>query len=294
VEKIVRGQTDRNVDDERVGLGVERGLALVCHLAIVIGMVIVGYRTFDDLLGGVAAATFYLLLPYNFLLVPSGGTSFSRWDHAWPMALLIWAVVWYRRPMVAGGFVGLAAGTAFFPVYLVPLWFSFYANRGAWRFLLVVLLVASCCVGVLSLLAAFNGVLWPLAHCQPWQAPVGAHSAWEGTHWAYCLPVYVLFLALVLLTLFWPAPKDLSHVLALSCVVLLGIQFWDSDRGGVYVLWYLPYLLLLVFRPNLSAYRPPNIPDFWLLRLARWFRRLFRPRRPPSTVLEVPASVSRR
>lgn len=296
VETFVRGQTDRRVDDERVGLGVERGLALACHLAIIVGMVIVGWRVFEDLLGGVAAATFYLLLPYNFLLVPLGGTSFARWDHAWPMALLVWSLVWYRRPMVAGTFLGLATGTAFFPVYLVPLWFSFYEGRGAWRFLFVVLGVASLCIGVICLLTILNGIPWPLAHCQPWQARAGTPSAWEGTHWAYSLPVYILFLAVVLLTLVWPAPKNLAHVLALSCVVLLGIQFWDSDRGGVYVLWYLPYLLLMVFRPNLSACRPPNIPDFWLLRILRWFRRLFRPRKPvtPPPEVALPPATDRR
>jgi hypothetical protein len=40
----------------------------------------------------------------------------------------------------------------------------------------------------------------------------------------------------------------------------------------VYVLWYLPLLLLLVFRPNLSDRRPPPLQreTDWLARLARW------------------------
>ena len=53
-------------------------------------------------------------------------------------------------------------------------------------------------------------------------------------------------------TAFWPSPKNLAHLLALSAAVLIGIQFWYADQGGVYVLWYLPLLLLLVFRPNLA------------------------------------------
>ncbi len=307
VEKIVRSQTDHSVDDARIGMGVERGLALVCHLAIVIGLIVVGTRHFDDPTAAVATALFYLLLPYTFLLLPAGDTSFSRWDHAWPMVLLVWAVVFYRRPIVAGGFVGLAAGSALFPLFLVPLWFSFYLARGAWRFLFSLLLVTSLCLALLGLVIWINGELpaglrsgWTLSHWQPWQAPpAGTPSAWEGVHWAYRLPVFILFLAVVLLTLLWPAPKNLAHLLALNTALLIAIQFWYSDRGGVYVLWYLPFLLLLVFRPNLSTFRPPNVPDFWMLRLARWVRRLVtgtrpRPSVPPSREVALPPTAPRR
>jgi hypothetical protein len=304
VEKIVRSQTDRAVDDERIGLGVERGLVLACHLAIIIGIVVIGTRHFDDPTAGVAAALFYLLLPYTFLLLPSGGTSFSRWDHAWPTAWLVWAVVFYRRPLVAGCFLGLAVGSTLFPLFLVPLWFSFYYTRGAWRFLLATVLLAGICLLVVGVLVWVNGHLpsslqsgWTLSHWQPWQAPpAGIPSAWDGVHWAYRLPVFIVFLSVVLLTLFWPAPKNLAHLLALNAAVLVGIQFWYSDRGGVYILWYLPFLLLLMFRPNLSAARPPNIPDFWLLRLARWVRRRLTgaSTRKPASEVALPPTVNQR
>jgi hypothetical protein len=63
---------------------------------------------------------------------------------------------------------------------------------------------------------------------------------------------------------------------------MLGIQFWYADRGGVYVLWYLPFLLLLVFRPNLSDREPAAIvpeKDWltrWRLALSRFSSRLLR------------------
>jgi hypothetical protein len=56
----------------------------------------------------------------------------------------------------------------------------------------------------------------------------------------------------VIITAFWPEPKDLGHVLALSSAHLLAAQLWFARNGGAYVLWYLPLLLLVVFRPNLS------------------------------------------
>ncbi|MGL4464591.1 MAG: PQQ-binding-like beta-propeller repeat protein, partial [Planctomycetia bacterium] len=40
--------------------------------------------------------------------------------------------------------------------------------------------------------------------------------------------------------------------------LMVGVQFWYGDRGGSYVHWYLPLLLLIFFRPNLSAARLPD------------------------------------
>ena len=62
---------------------------------------------------------------------------------------------------------------------------------------------------------------------------------------------------------------DVRLVLALSAAALLSVQFWYADRGGAYVLWFLPLLLLLVFRPNLTDRAPPPPADDWLARLGR-------------------------
>jgi hypothetical protein len=85
----------------------------------------------------------------------------------------------------------------------------------------------------------------------------------------------VAYITFVLATLFWPAPKNLAHVLALSSALLVGIQFWYADRGGLHVLWYLPFFLLMVFRPNLTAAQPPRPrSDDWPARLGRGVGRL--------------------
>jgi len=62
--------------------------------------------------------------------------------HALPGALLVWAIVFYRWPLVAGAIIGLAFGTIYYPMFLLPLWISFYWQRGMPRFL-IGLLVAS-------------------------------------------------------------------------------------------------------------------------------------------------------
>jgi hypothetical protein len=261
----------------------------LCHLSVVVALVLIGWHHFDDVRAGMSAATFYLLLPYTFLLLPDSKLGIGRWDHAWPMALVVWAIFSYRRPILAGAFLGLAAGTAFFLVVALPAWASFYFRRGMTRFLLSFVLFAGLGVGVLGVLLWVNGELpsslqsdWTKFVWQPWKQPA-TPGFWKympsetvaRMPAAYRVPVFVAAMALVVTSAFWPGPKNLAHVLALSAATLISIQFWYADRGGVYVLWYLPLLLLLVFRPNLTASQPPVPPtDDWPARLGGRIGRL--------------------
>ena len=282
-------QTPGEVVGFTVPIGTARALALLCHLSVVVGLVLVGWRHFGDVASGMAVAALYLLLPYTYMLTPNSTLGLGRWDHAWPMAWMVWAVFCYRRPTLAGAFLGVAAGGVLFPVLTLPVWMSFYWKRGMGRFLLSFALFAGLT------LALSAGVLWAvsswtqdwhsaaaLARWQPW-LPTD-RGVWQGVYWVYRLPVFIVYAAFVITTLFWPSPKNLAHVLALSAAVLLGIQFWYADNGGAYVLWHLPFLLLLAFRPNLEAAQPPPTREDWLKRLgrrfARMFLRLFRRRKP--------------
>jgi len=266
-------------------LWVKGSLAVLCHLAIVAGLVFIGCRHFQDAHAGMAAATFYLLLPYT-------AYHFGQVHHAWPIALLVWAVACYRMPTLSGLLLGLAAGSVYFPVVVVPTWFSFYWRRGAGRFASAFALSAGLCLAVIGLILWLDNDLSrtvqsavALSDWNPFGVP-NTDSFWRGVHWAYRIPVFLAYLTIVLATAFWPAPKNLAQILALSAAVLIGIQFWYADQGGVYVLWYLPLLLLLVFRPNLSDRLPPPIqPETdWLARLgrtlARWAERLVKPPTP--------------
>lgn len=254
---------------------VGRSLAILCHLAIVVGLVVVGRQHFQDLHTGVAAAAAYLLLPYTAFHV-------GQLHHVWPMSLMVWAVAAYRRPRVSGTLLGLAAGSAYFPIFVFPVWFGLYRRRGAGRFTLAFSSAAALSLGIVGAVLWAEGDLrqsvnqaLTLSDWQAWKIPT-TEGFWlglsgTGLHWAYRLPVFVAYLTFVLATAFWPAPKNLAHVLALSTAALIGIQFWHADQGGVYVLWYLPFLLLMVFRPNLTE-RVPPLPaskTFWFVRLGR-------------------------
>lgn len=254
-------------------LWVRRILAILCHLAIVVGLVYIGCRHFQDAHAGMAAATFYLLLPYTAFDI-------AQWHYVWPMALIIWAVAAYRKPMLAGLLLGLAAGTLYFPLLVFPIWLSFYWRRGAGRFASAFTLTAGLCLAIIwlndELFRGLQSSLW-VPDWQPWREPFrDTEGLWRDTHWAYRMPVFIVYLTFVAATTFWPAPKNLAHVLALSAAALIGIQFWYADRGGVYVLWYLPLLLLLVFRPNLDDRQPLAIQTEtdWLNRLGRLLYRL--------------------
>ena len=61
----------------------------------------IGYRHFENIKMGIGAATLYLMLPYTAQMT-------GHVDHVLPAALLVWAVVFYRRPALAGIFMGLA------------------------------------------------------------------------------------------------------------------------------------------------------------------------------------------
>lgn len=267
VQDLVASQVDRlNKTPKDTGINtrlvVERSLALLCHLAVVIGLVVIGARHFQDAHAGMAAAAFYLLIPYTAIYI-------AQVHHVWPIALLIWAVAAYRRPVLAGTLLGLSAGS-YFTALLFPLWLGFYRRRGAGRFAASFLLSAGFSLAILGLYLWLQGDLHnrlrdalALSDWQAWREPQ-TEGIWRGLDgssilWAYRIPVFIVYLAILVITAFWPSPKNLAHVLALSAALLIGIQFWYADQGGVYVLWYLPLLLLLMFRPNLSDRLPPEI-----------------------------------
>jgi hypothetical protein len=135
----------------------------------------------------------------------------------------------------------------------------------------------------LGITAALNLEEW-----QPWKSPNG-ESVWQGTHWAYRMPIFVLFVGFLCGITIWPNPKNLSHLIALSAAVLIGVQFWHGDRGGLYVLWYMPLLLMMVFRPTLVTAEAPAVVSGggFVFRLASAAWRKVRPGPNPPKELAV-------
>ncbi len=265
---------------------VDRALALACHAAVAAGLVMIGVRHFQDLGAGFGLGTLYLLVPYTAFHV-------AQFHLVWPAAFVTWAVFAYRRPALSGWLLGLAAGSTFVPMFLFPLWAGFYAGRGLGRFTGWFLAALGLSLGITAAVLWWDGWLgtglsWAgMSDWLPWRRPT-SESLWTGVHGAYRLPVFVLYVGFVAAVTIWPSPKNLSHLVALSAAVLIGVQFWHADRGGVYVLWYLPLILLMIFRPNLAGLAPPvSEPGGGLMAWASAAWRRVRPARPAGNANEL-------
>ncbi len=239
---------DRDRQDQLVREATARVVAILSHVLIVVGMILVGHRHFDNLSAGLASATTYLLLPYTAIWTGSV-------DHGLPASLLVWAVVLYRRPMWAGMMVGLASGTIYYPIFLLSLWLSFYWDRGMKRFILGVLLA----IGALVITMAFTSTstekfLVSLVQMFGLRVPVSTdmEGIWKTWSYYYRFPIIAAFVALSISFAIWPARKNLGTLISGSSALMLAAQFWHAHRGGVFVAWYLPLLLLMIFRPNLE------------------------------------------
>ncbi len=233
----------------RVHVVTARVMAILSQLAILIGLVLVGVRHFDNIKTGIAAATLYLLLPYTAMWTGSV-------THALPGALLVWAIVFYRWPFMAGAMIGLAVGTIYYPIFLLPLWFSFYWQRGLVRFVFGIC-ISLAAVLVADAFTAENMEVF-LAHLQQifnfgMPAATDLSGVWA-QFWrpVYRYPLIAAHVGLSISLVLWPAQKNLGTLIAYSAAMMLGTQFWYAHSGGLALAWYLPLLILTIFRPNLE------------------------------------------
>jgi hypothetical protein len=245
----VTGEERTRAEVPLVHVVTARVVAILSQLAIAIGLVLVGARHFDNIKMGIAAATLYLLLPYTAMWTGSV-------THALPGALVVWAIVFYRWPLLAGAMIGLAFGTIYYPVFLLPLWISFYWQRGLARFVIGVLAM----VGVVMIADVYTSENTQqfVAHLQQifnlgLPATNALSGAW-GHFWQpiYRFPILAAHIGLSLSMALWPAQKNLGTLIAYSAALMLGTQFWYAHSGGLALAWYLPLLILTTFRPNLE------------------------------------------
>jgi hypothetical protein len=234
-----------------VHIATSRAVAILANLSIVIGIVLVGSLHFENIKTGIAAATLYLMLPYTAQYT-------GRVYHVLPAGLLVWAIVFYRRPLFAGAFMGLSIGVVYYPAFLLPLWLGFYWQRGLLRFGLGVLSAIAVLVGVLAAMSNFqvDVLLAYLRQMFGLRLPIMDHlqGIWEldGIDPFFRIPVLATFLVLSFSLALWPPQKNLGTLISCSAAVMLGTQFWHAHAGGLLMAWYLPLLIMTIFRPNLE------------------------------------------
>lgn len=247
-----------------------RLLAILAHLAVILGLALVGRHIFGDADVGFAMATLYMLMPCTAYDV-------GKINHVLPAALVVWAMWAYRRPFVSGTLLGLACAMLFFPIFLLPLWGAFYGRRGGLRFASAVVLTTAAILSSLTLLSndSQSIVRQLLGYFPPAELPFRtldpanrSPGFWGPHEAAYSIPVFAAYLVMVAALTIWPRRKSLSHVIPYSAAIVIGTQFWYPQQGGVYVLWYLPLLLLVVFRPLMTNHFAPEFKPLQLFRRA--------------------------
>lgn len=223
--------------------------AISATIAIVGGQFYIGYRHFGNFQTGVAAVVLYLLLPYASQMP-------GRLDHIVPGALLLWALAMYRLPLLSGSLIGLASALSFSPLFLLPLWGSFYWRKGLLRFV-------SAFAGV-WLLLGFLLLFFPAGDGEGYFSQLGrmagmtslsldqAQGFWTQETHPYRIPVVAVFAILSLGFTLWPAHKHLGTLMSCSALLMMTTQFWLSHQGGLYMAWYLPLLVVTILRPNLE------------------------------------------
>lgn len=248
---------DETLKNASTPLTLKEAALILCVTALQIAMaatiVLIGRFHFGSLQTGLACGLLYLLLPYI--------NQFSaRLDHIAPALAILLAVLFYRRPVVSGIAIGVAGSLVFYPFFLIPLWLAFYWKKGAPRFAL------GLSAAILTFAAALLFVNNPDdgSFGQALSAMFGRHSLfladtdvkafglWDYIPRFYRVPLIALFGAFCLGFALWTPQKNLATLISCSAALMLGVQFWMGRQGGLYMSWYLPLVVLTVFRPNLE------------------------------------------
>lgn len=244
--ETAKADIPNTVRDARLDM-TARILTIASNLALICSIVGIGYWHFGSFNTGVGAATLYLLLPYTAFTM-------GRVDHVVPGALLLLALLMYRQPLIAGLFLGCAAGVTYYPFSLLPLWCSFYWPRGIRRFAMgfvtaLVALIIAMAVLQPTDLAIHLGYMFGIKPV----AMTDMDGVWGlGWHPFIRIPIIVLFVLLSMSFVVWPAQKNLATLMSCTAALMAATQFWHGFGGGLYMSWFLPLAILTVFRPNLD------------------------------------------
>lgn len=236
---------------------IARVLVVLAHSTVVLGLLFIGRRHFCSVQLGVSMSCLYLLLPCTAFNV-------HQLSHVLPAACLTWAFASYRKPAVAGILLGLACGTLFFAVFLLPLWAVFYGRKGSLRFGLSLGVVAAVVLAIFALTSestdSFVNKLvmtanWTVFRLFDAASPLPDHPIGQVF---LRITLAALFLVMLVAMTVIPRKRNLENLLANSTALIVAAQLWYPDDVGSYVLWYLPLLLLVVFRPRLDRFVPPE------------------------------------
>ena len=212
--------------------------AFTFDLACLGGLWLAGRRLRGPRLG-LLLAYLWLACPFTLLAVNSGS------NDALVGALVLGAFLLARRPLARGALIGVAGLTKFAPLALAPL---FAAHGGGGRAVARTLAGTGAATALLlAVVIATDGGLGGL-----WERAIGYQAGRDSPFsvWGwYGLPgpqlaVQVAAVALALAVAFVPRRRDDVSLAALAAAVLLALQLGVSHWFYLYVVWFLPLVLI--------------------------------------------------
>ncbi|QDT38194.1 hypothetical protein [Stratiformator vulcanicus] len=250
------GAAERNVDFA-VTISA-RIAAILSQLAVLVGLVFATRMLTGDSSIGIAAGALYVLLPCTALQA-------VEVNRVLPAGLLIWAVALRDRPVAAGLLLGLACGMIFCPIFLLPLWLRYYGRKEMLKFSAALVFTAALLAASLALTAVdadsfvrqvIGSIDWKILRFEG----VDAGGFWSNRPQVYRIPVFTVFVILLIGVTVKMRRGATETLLAGSAAIMLAIQFWYPRGGGIYVLWYLPLWILVVFRPSRESRQRSKSP----------------------------------
>lgn len=256
------GNLPKSPDDDpeasmNVTAWLARILVVVAHTLVVTGLIMIARQHFASLQIGMSMSCLYLLLPCTAVNV-------HELNHVLPAACLVWAIASYRNPVVAGVLLGLASGTLFFAGFLIPLWAVFYGRQGGLKFMVSVLGITAVLITSLLLISgdasSFTNKLVTTANWTVYRLlDDSAVASDESLSQLFIrIPMAAAFFVMLTAMTVLPRPRNLENLLANSTCLVVAAQMWYPDDIGTYVLWYLPLFLIVIFRPRLDRFTPPE------------------------------------
>jgi hypothetical protein len=254
---LPKSPSDDSSKTGNVEVLLARSLVVVAHTFVVLGLLTIGRQHFASLQIGISMSCLYLLLPCTAVNV-------HELNHVLPAACLVWAIASYRNPVVSGVLLGLASGTLFFAAFLLPLWAVFYGKKGGLRFVVSVLGIGAVLITSLLLISgdanSFTNKLVTTANWTAYRLLDDSPTDGDATlsQLFIRIPMAAIFFVMLTAMTVLPRPRNLENLLSNSTCLVVAAQMWYPDDIGTYVLWYLPLFLIVIFRPRLDRFTPPE------------------------------------
>jgi hypothetical protein len=253
-------------------LPAAHGAASTFDALCVVGMLVLGWGLGGARLG-IALALAWAAFPFTAYALETNA------NDSLVAACLIWGLVLARRPAGRGAMLGLAMAAKLGPAVLLPLWtrhpFPRARARGAlWRFA-AGLGLAAVATGWVLLLDGLDGVRafgsrtigYQLGRESPFSI-WGQHPELRPLQIALTVALGLGALAL----LRWPRRLDLLQMIALSGVLVIGLELTLTHWFYLYIPWFLPFALVAMVPEWPAPARRPAPPA-----AGRWGVRRRRP-----------------